>query len=79
MENPVEEKHVEDPNVREARQHARAAREEVRRTIESFFPAGVVEHRRAAQREFLLAMRSMLNAAIDRIDRIERDKPAQEA
>jgi hypothetical protein len=68
--------HEEDPNFREARQHMMAAREEMRRTVEAFLPPGVVAHKRAARREWLLAMRSMVDAAIDRMEHIDRDEPA---
>jgi hypothetical protein len=76
MEPNPEERHEEDPNLREAREHARAAREEMRKTFEAFLPPRVVEHRRAAKREWLLAMRSMVNAAIDRMDHVEPHEPA---
>jgi hypothetical protein len=76
MEPNPEEKREEDPNLHEAREHARAAREEMRKTFEALLPPTVVEHRRAAKREWLLAMRSMVNAAIDRMDRVERREPA---
>ncbi len=68
--------HEEDPNIHEARQHIHAAREEMRRTVEAMLPPGVVAHKRAARREWLLAMRSMVNAAIDHMERIDRDEPA---
>jgi hypothetical protein len=58
------EEHVPE----EARQHFRAAREEMRKGLETFLPDGFVEHRRGARREMLLAWRSMLDAAIRRMD-----------
>lgn len=77
MEQPPDERNAEqrpvDPNVREAREHIREARDEMRLAWESLLPPGWVEHRRAARREFLLAMRGYLNAAIDRIDRVARE------
>ncbi len=73
MENRPEEKREEDPNLREARMHAHAAREAMRRAWEGFLPPRVVQHRRAARREFLLAMRSMVNAALDRLDRYDKE------
>ncbi len=76
MDSIPEERHEEDPNIREARRHAQAAREEMRQTFEAFLPPRVVEHNRAARREWLLAMRSMVNAALDRLDRsIDREEP----
>lgn len=52
----------------EARQHFRAAREEMRKSIASLFPDGFVEHHRSARREVLMAWRSMLDAAIARME-----------
>ena len=52
----------------EARQHYRAAREEMRRSLESLLPAGFVEHRRSARREMLLAFRSLLDSALARTE-----------
>jgi hypothetical protein len=52
----------------EARQHFRAAREEMRRSIETLLPDGFFEHRKSARREMLMAWRSVLDAAIERMD-----------
>lgn len=52
----------------EARQHFRAAREEMRKSMELLLPEGFIEHRKGARREMLLAWRSMLDAAIERMD-----------
>jgi len=53
----------------EAREHARAARAEMRKSIETLVPEGFFEHRSGARREILLAMRSMLDAAIQRTEK----------
>ena len=53
----------------EARQHFRAAREEMRKSMELLLPEGFLEHRRGARREMLMAWRSMLDAAIQHIDK----------
>lgn len=74
MDSVPEESREENPNIREARRHARAAREEMRRTLEAFLPPRVIEHNRAARREWLLAMRSMVNAALDELDRADREE-----
>jgi len=50
----------------EARQHMKAARASVLTTFEGLLPKGFVEHQRAARKEVLLALRSLLDAAIDR-------------
>jgi hypothetical protein len=62
------EKKFEERVPEEARQHFRAAREEMRKGLETFLPPGFFEHRRSARREMLLAWRSMLDAAIQRMD-----------
>ena len=56
------------PRIREAREHARAARASMRRSFEEIIPHGFLEHRRAARKEMLLAMRSLLDAAIERLE-----------
>ena len=52
----------------EARQHFHAAREEMRKSMELLLPEGFLEHRKGARREMLLAWRSMLDDAIQRMD-----------
>ncbi|MEW6403163.1 MAG: hypothetical protein AB1649_15310 [Chloroflexota bacterium] len=52
----------------EAREHFRKARDEMRSAIEKLLPEGFIEHRHAARREMLMAWRSLLDAAIKRID-----------
>ena len=79
MENIPEERREEDPNIREARRHVRTARSEMRKSMESWLPPGVLEHRRTARREFLLAVRSLVNAALDRIERPESEDPSRDA
>jgi len=56
----------------EARQHMRAARNEMRLSVEALFPPGFIEHRRAARKEMLKAARSMLDSAIQRLDQREQ-------
>ena len=53
---------------KEAREHAKAARAEFRKGVESIMPPKFVEHHRAARREMLMAAREMLNYAIDRLE-----------
>jgi hypothetical protein len=54
-----------NPKVEEARAHMRAAHENMHEVFESMIPEGVRENRRAARMEFLLGLRSMLDAAIE--------------
>ncbi|MGE5248656.1 MAG: hypothetical protein ACM3QS_00445 [Bacteroidota bacterium] len=56
------------PVPEETRDHYRKAREEMREAFETLLPEGFVEHRRAARREMLLAWRSLIDAAIRRMD-----------
>jgi hypothetical protein len=50
----------------EARDHARSAFGELRKGVESLFPQGAVKHGRAARKEMLLAIRSIIDAALER-------------
>lgn len=52
----------------EARMHYRTAREEMRKGLETLLPEGFFTHGRNARREMLMAWRSMLDAAIQRMD-----------
>ena len=55
-------------NIREAREHFRAARKEMRKSFEALLPSGFIERRRAARKEFLLGLRKMVDAAIEKSD-----------
>jgi hypothetical protein len=52
----------------EALDHLRAARTEVRKSIEALFPQEFNARRRAARREVLLAVRSVIDAALERLE-----------
>ena len=67
-EKTTRQKKYESHIPEEARQHFRAAREELRKSAELLLPEGFLEHRRGARREMLLAWRSILDAAIQRMD-----------
>ncbi len=54
-----------NPKIDEAREHMRAARHNMHKVVESMVPEGVLENRNAARKEFLLGLRSLLDAAID--------------
>ena len=62
------EKHIPE----EARKHARAAREEMHKSMEALFPPGFIEHRRAARKEMLKAVRAMLDATLERMEAREK-------
>ncbi|MBI1793951.1 MAG: hypothetical protein HYR70_07145 [Chloroflexi bacterium] len=53
----------------EAREHVKTAREEMRESIKAFLPPEFIEHRRKARKEMLLAFRSVLDAALERMDK----------
>ena len=70
-ENTTRRRHFRDEIPEEARQHARAAREELRESIKTFLPPGFWEHRRKARKEMLLAWRSMIDHALERMNERE--------
>ena len=53
----------------EAREHVKAAREEMRESIKGFLPPEFIEHRHKARKEMLLAFRSLVDAALERMDK----------
>jgi hypothetical protein len=55
----------------EAREHYKAARAEMRKGLETLLPTGFLEHRKKARHEMLLAVRSMIDAAIKRTEEKE--------
>lgn len=67
----AESEREQNPRLKEAHEHIRAARKAMRKSVESLLPilpAGFVENRRAVRKEFLLAMRSLVEAAIERTE-----------
>jgi hypothetical protein len=67
-------KRFEDEIPEEVREHFRVARHEMRESIRALFPPAFVEHRRTARKEVLLALRSMIDSALDGMD--EKNKKA---
>jgi len=53
---------------RETVEHLKAARAEMRASVEALLPPGFVARRRAARRHMLLAARSLIDAAIQRAE-----------
>ncbi|HZD41475.1 MAG TPA: hypothetical protein VE131_12175 [Terriglobales bacterium] len=70
-ENTTRRTRFEDRVPEEVRQHARAAREEMRESMKAFLPPKFWEHRQKARKEMLLAWRSMIDAALKRMDEKE--------
>lgn len=52
----------------DVREHFKAAREEMRKSVEGMFPPELVSHRRAARKEMLLAFRGLIDHAIERME-----------
>jgi hypothetical protein len=69
MPEMSEKHHEQDPHMVEVREHMKAARQAMHQSFESLMPTGYLEKRRAARKEFLLAMRSMVDAAIARLEK----------
>lgn len=63
------EKTTSNPNVEEAREHFKAARSSMHKSIEALIPTGYLENRRAARKQVLLGLRKLLDAAIEHIDK----------
>ena len=53
----------------DVREHMRAARDEMRKSVEGLLPPEFVEHRRAARKEMLLAFRGLIDHAIQRMEK----------
>jgi len=58
----------EHPHLTEARKHFAASRESMHQSMAELVPKGYLEHRRTARKEMLLAFRSLLDAAVERMD-----------
>jgi hypothetical protein len=54
---------------KEAWDHACAAASEFRKSVASMLPPEVAQHGRAAQKEVLLAVRSLIDGALERIEK----------
>ncbi len=70
-EKTTHHRSFEDRIPEDVRQHARAAREELRESVKAFLPPGFIEHRRKAGKEMLLAWRSLIDATLERMEKKE--------
>ncbi len=61
-------KSIKDQLPPEALEHLKAAWEETRKSMEAILPPGFLEHRRKARREMLLAIRSLIDAALKKTE-----------
>ena len=69
MNEEKEKPNEKNPDLEEARQHFKAAREAMRKTWEAMLPPALVEQRRAARKEFLLGLRKLLDVAIEHAEK----------
>lgn len=58
-----------DPKLKEAREHLRAAHKALHSSVHSMLPKSFVEQRRAARREFLMGVRSFVDYAIEKAEK----------
>jgi hypothetical protein len=70
-EHRTHRRRFEDKIPEDVREHARAAREEMRESMKSFLPPEFWEHSKKARKEMLLAWRSMIDSALERMDKKE--------
>ena len=66
-EKPRDKAHAWMPE--EAREHFKAARTELHESAKVLLPPEFLEHRRAARREMLLAARSLIEHALERMEK----------
>ena len=50
----------------EAKEHFSSAKDEFKKGLDAMFPPTVKEHRQAAQKEVLMGLRSLIDAALDK-------------
>jgi predicted nuclease with RNAse H fold len=60
--------HFRDHVPPEAREHARNAREEMRKSWATLLPPEFIAHRRRARKEMLLAARELINHALEHLE-----------
>ena len=72
-EKETRRKPFEDKIPEDVREHMRAARDEMRESIKVFLPPEFIEHRRKARKEMLLAWRSVIDSALERIDKKSKE------
>lgn len=73
-EKTTHRRHFEDEIPEEVREHFREARNELKESMKAFLPPGFIEHRRKARREMLLAWRSLIDSALERMDQKKEEE-----
>ena len=71
MAEKTNKRKMSDRIPEEAREHVKAAREEMRESVRAFLPPEFFEHRRKARKEMLLAFRTAIDSALKRMDEKE--------
>jgi len=69
---PPQHKSLKDVLPAETLEHLKAAHTEMHKSLEALLPPGFAEHRRAARREMLHAARSLIDAALKKMDEKEQ-------
>ncbi|GAP15483.1 hypothetical protein LARV_03272 [Longilinea arvoryzae] len=64
--------HWDDPNLQEAREHFKTAREAFRKSAEAWMPPAFLENRRKMRKEMLLGLRSLIDTAIELTEKHEK-------
>lgn len=68
MAEAAKKKLHDDPKLKEAREHFRAARQSMHKHWEKWLPEGFIESRRAVRKDMLLGIRSILDYAIEKTE-----------
>ena len=72
-ENKSKHEHFRGFIPEEAVEHAKTAREEMRKSLEAIIPPEFLAHRRKARLEMLLAAREIINRSIEKLEPQEKD------
>lgn len=71
--NKTKHEHFRDFIPEEAVEHAKTAREEMRKSVKTLFPPEFLAHRRKARLEMLMAAREIINHTINKLESQEKD------
>jgi len=69
MADSAEDKEKVQSKYKEAREHMRAAHRAWHESMKMLLPEGFHEQRKTARKEFLLGLRTMIDAAIERMEK----------
>jgi len=73
MAEKTNEKKIYEHHISpEAREHFRATRQEMRKSLEGIFPPEFKDHLRKAYREMLLGRRSIIDTILQRMENSEK-------